>query len=259
MYCTQCGSEIGPNARFCGSCGHPVSAGDSKPALQPASRAVIFPGGIRRSLALLTDLCLLLLFYGLTSLLFILAMESLPAEHPLIRWIESSNNFLYLVTLQWLLLLCYFPWFDSRHAKGSPGKRLLGITLLTTRDQPPSIVRSGARFFSSLFPGLLLFPFTLLQAVFTRDKRMLHDRLTGTVLVRGTRLDHASYATAALGERRFGWWLGLLLALLLGAAWLSWLGGWFLDTEAGRSTMITLGLQAPDEPLLTGNVWRASP
>lgn len=258
MYCTQCGKEISVDARFCGNCGRALGTANNAAGFRADTAAAAFPGVVRRLVAWLIDFCCVLLLYAASSMVFILLMEFLPPEHAFKEWIESSNNLLYLVALQILALLAYFPWFDARYTKGSPGKRLLGITLITTQDQPPSLLRTLSRFLASLTVTMLLWPFSLMQAVFTRDKRMLHDRITGTVLVRGSRLEHASYSRAVVGTRGFGWWCGLLVALVLGATWLSVLGDWFLDIEAGRNAMIALGIYPPDEPLLTGTVWRLS-
>jgi uncharacterized RDD family membrane protein YckC len=77
------------------------------------------------------------------------------------------------------ILVIYYALLDSALlGKASPGKRLLGIRVVTASGHPPSVSRAGVR------AGVLAIPFTL-NGMFLSDPNMDHLMLWGVLLFAG--------------------------------------------------------------------------
>lgn len=84
-----------------------------------------------------------------------------------------------------LLAVLSFVYSSLFHALGGRtlGKRLFGLTLVDSTGQPPPLARSAVRsLLAFVSAGLLLMGFALM--LFDRKGQALHDKLTGTFVVR---------------------------------------------------------------------------
>ncbi len=84
-----------------------------------------------------------------------------------------------------LLAVLSFVYSSLFHALGGRtlGKRLFGLTLVDSSGQPPPLARSAIRsLLAFVSAGLLLMGFVLM--LFDRKGQALHDKLTGTFVVR---------------------------------------------------------------------------
>lgn len=83
------------------------------------------------------------------------------------------------VFFDWL----YFSAFESSRWRGSPGKRLLGMTVQDLDGRRISFVRASARYSAKLLSAVLLMAGFVMIALHRRN-RGLHDVIAGTLVVR---------------------------------------------------------------------------
>lgn len=81
---------------------------------------------------------------------------------------------LYL-SLTWL----YYAFFESSKLKATLGKLALGIVVVDVNNNRISFLRASARHWSKVL-SVLIFFVGFLMAGFTKDKRALHDIISGT-------------------------------------------------------------------------------
>lgn len=83
-----------------------------------------------------------------------------------------------------LVALTYLGWTMSAEAQGTIGMRIMSLRIERYDGAPIDFVTAvvhGVLFWAA---NVILTPFIVLVALFTRDKRMLHDIFLGTVVVR---------------------------------------------------------------------------
>ncbi len=83
-----------------------------------------------------------------------------------------------------LVILVFLYCFIFIAARGqTPGKRLVGVRVVTWYGEPPTLVRSLVRTFGYLLSAALLW-LGFIWIGFDREKRGLHDWIAGTYVVR---------------------------------------------------------------------------
>ena len=96
--------------------------------------------------------------------------------------IEKNGPVVFWVIL--LVLLVFLYCFIFIAARGqTPGKRLVGVRVVTWYGEPPTLVRSLVRTFGYLLSAALLW-LGFIWIGFDREKRGLHDWIAGTYVVR---------------------------------------------------------------------------
>lgn len=144
---------------------------------------------VRRVLASLLDLSLVIPVCGVAGLLLCLALGQ-----PLPRLAELSPDLLLatlldgnrggqgLLLLSGLVLFAYFGGFHAVRGQ-TPGKQLLGIMVVNSSGRRPGPLRAIGRTLGYLFSAL---PVSLgfLWVGFDRERRALHDLLADTYVVR---------------------------------------------------------------------------
>lgn len=78
----------------------------------------------------------------------------------------------------------YFILFEASAYRGTPGKRLCNLEVVTLQGEKLSLGRAAARF---AVKALISFPFLyigVLMVAFTRHKQALHDLVTSTLVIR---------------------------------------------------------------------------
>jgi len=125
-----------------------------------------------------------------------------------------SDRFLAGTGAGWLGLAVLWQ-FVGNLTGGTPGKRLLGLRVVTAEGAAPGVVRSLARAFGWLF-STPLGNFGFWMALFHPKTRALHDVLSGTYVVEvGPRRSNGALvflvsAAAAIGLFALNYWTNLL-------------------------------------------------
>lgn len=157
-------------------------------SMMPSAAHYRVAGFWRRLGAALIDLVLLLpvfaLLGGLVSLLLSRPFPRLAELGPdLVLGMLLDGNAVgeALLGLCGGLLLLYFFLFHSVRGQ-TPGKRLLGLTVIDIYGERPGLARTLFRTAGYVLSGLL-FSLGFLWIGFDREKRALHDWLAGTYVV----------------------------------------------------------------------------
>jgi uncharacterized RDD family membrane protein YckC len=80
--------------------------------------------------------------------------------------------------------MVYYTIFQASGWQATPGKRLLGLHLMTADGERVGVARSFARFWGLILSGVLLC-IGYLMVAFTQEKTGLHDLLCNTRVVHG--------------------------------------------------------------------------
>lgn len=83
-----------------------------------------------------------------------------------------------------MVALSYIGWTISSAAQATPGMRFMSIKIERYDGAPIDLVTGIVHAVLFWAGNVILTPFIALVALFTRDKRMLHDIFLGTVVVR---------------------------------------------------------------------------
>jgi len=101
----------------------------------------------------------------------------------IIVWIPSiALNFLVPYVGGILLSLLYKPIFESSSMMATPGKSIMGLTVLSESGQRLTLKQAYTRFFCSFLSGFVLMMGYLMN-IFTLKKQTLHDMIAETVVV----------------------------------------------------------------------------
>ena len=134
----------------------------------------------------------------------------------LLHHLLESNLFLFSSLVLLYFLLQFFS--EISVWGGSPGKRMLGISVLDSRGESPGITRVFARNVLKICVLILFFPGFFFM-LFNRKKQGLHDLLSGILVVRSP-------------ERTFPWVQSLLRVLKKGT--MTWAGREEKATRGGE-------------------------
>jgi uncharacterized RDD family membrane protein YckC len=144
---------------------------------------------LRRVAAAIVDLMLVLPLSAALGLLLCLTMglpvprlAELSPDLLLATLLDGGNTGVILLAVAAGLSVAYFCGFHVLRGQ-TPGKRLLGIMVISAHGERPSVARSLLRTGAYLLSAL---PVSLgfLWVGFDRERRALHDWLAGTYVVR---------------------------------------------------------------------------
>lgn len=76
----------------------------------------------------------------------------------------------------------YYPFFDSSALKGTPGKALMGMVVLTEQGDRISFRAAVIRYFMKYLSALVLYIGYFMQ-LFTQKRQTLHDMISEAVVV----------------------------------------------------------------------------
>lgn len=206
MNCAQCQASNTDGAVNCRQCGRPLVPGVvAHPAAPPTPFAppptpfappgpggvplALHPAGFwRRLVALVLDVALYSLFAWAVGLVYRAVSSYLLGRMvfdaadlgALSLWLEADS--LALTLLMYLLAFLYFILPEALRMQGTPGKRLLGIRVTDMQQRRVSVVRALFRnLFKPISASCCLIGY--LMVAVTRQKRALHDMLSGCQLV----------------------------------------------------------------------------
>jgi uncharacterized RDD family membrane protein YckC len=130
----------------------------------------MYAGFWRRFVACAADLLLLALIYVLMS-----AMPLEPEARP-----HVLTGGLYAVIVAWL----YFAGMESSTEQATLGKMLMGIRVADSEGERIGFCRATGRHFAKIISALIFYAGFIMIGM-TERKQGLHDRLAGTVVLRG--------------------------------------------------------------------------
>lgn len=88
----------------------------------------------------------------------------------------SANIFEFVYSVVFIIYL------TASKYKGTPGKLIVGIQVLSIYHEKIGIGRSIGRFFATILSGIIFY-IGFIMAGFTEDKKALHDMICGTRVV----------------------------------------------------------------------------
>lgn len=99
-------------------------------------------------------------------------------HHTSPRPVQGANIVLWLLIV-WL----YFLLQESSKRRATIGKRSTGIVVTGTQRERISFIQANVRYFAKFLSAVLLVGF--MMAAFTKQRQALHDKLAGTLVVKG--------------------------------------------------------------------------
>lgn len=126
------------------------------------------------------------------------AIDSLILGIPALIFTGLSRNYATSMIAGATLGFFYYPIFESSIMSATPGKALMGMTVVNLAGERINYKTALIRFFSRYLSLLLLYVGYLMQP-FTEKKQTLHDMIAGTVVV-DYKSDDINYFTAWLDQ-----------------------------------------------------------
>ena len=200
MFCTHCGAQNPSDARFCFSCGAPIStceaappAPAAAPVAQPAIPVTIVPpiqyaGFWRRFVAVLIDGLVLVIPYLILTMIVGLHWAAVLGVSEDVTDLPASAIGSFIMSWFWMIVAgfaikwIYYSAFESSVLQATPGKLALGIIVTDIDGNRISFARATGRHFAKIISGLILY-IGYIMAGLTLKKQALHDILAETLVV----------------------------------------------------------------------------
>lgn len=189
--CMKCGVPNADDARFCSTCGAampelPVPpVAPSAPAVAAAAAASQrYAGFWIRLLASVIDSILVNILFRLVALILGLRLMPIFGADEFDYYDDLGSIFLTTVLLSTLINWLWFTIAESSAWQATPGKKLLGLKVTDERGQRIGFGRANGRYWSKILSALLLC-IGYLMVAWTDRKQGLHDKIAGTLVVRG--------------------------------------------------------------------------
>lgn len=137
-------------------------------------------------------------YSGFWRRLVAVTIDSLIQAIPALVFTGLSRNYATSMIAGAILGFLYYPIFESSIMSATPGKALMGMTVVNLAGERINYKTALVRFFSRYLSLLLLYVGYLMQP-FTEKKQTLHDMIAGTVVV-DYKSDDINYFTAWLDQ-----------------------------------------------------------
>ncbi|MCX2522658.1 RDD family protein [Larsenimonas rhizosphaerae] len=143
---------------------------------------MIYAGFLKRTAALLIDICLLLGAFQVVSMMLLIAPLVLWEATALESWmVEAIMNRSYLLPLAGLVVTwLYYSCSEASSRQATAGKTLMKLRVSRLDGTRPGFGQATIRHFSKYLSALLMAGF--IMAAFTRRKQALHDRIARCVV-----------------------------------------------------------------------------
>lgn len=190
MFCTQCGAQNHPEAKFCGACGAQIVLSVTPVVPMPTSVMAAFgarplpkyAGFWFRTLAAVIDgvlvqVAALVLVFPLAFSMGASMADSVSAEG-----IEAAGGvlgFFVGLLVQWL----WFTVAESSPWQASLGKKLLGLKVTNEEGARIGFAEANVRYWSKILSAILLC-IGFLMVGFTARKQGLHDKIARTLVIK---------------------------------------------------------------------------
>jgi len=183
MYCSRCGTQNADEAKFCQTCGVPltISASSAAPAIQYAGFWRRFVAYSIDGLILSVPNVILGMIYGLQLLrLFDFSDGGVDFDFGQIGALIASA--IWLAMLSFLLQVLYYALFESSRLQATPGKMALGIVVTDLTGRRVSFARALGRNLGKIISSLIL-SIGYIMAGLTARKQALHDMMADCLVV----------------------------------------------------------------------------
>lgn len=127
-----------------------------------------------------------------------MAIDSLILAIPSLLFTGLTRSYVTSMIVGAISGFLYYPIFESSIMSATPGKALMGMTVVTVAGERISYKTAVIRFFCRYLSLVLLYVGYLMQP-FTEKKQTLHDMISGTVVV-DYKSDDINYFTAWLDQ-----------------------------------------------------------
>lgn len=142
-----------------------------------------FGGFGERLVATFLDfLLLLVIVFSTTKLMGYTAEDAMR----LATGIDSPNNLGRIENIIFILTLAYYIVLPATPLRGTIGKMIMKLEIVTEQGNRISILRSLWRHIATFFSSILLF-FGFIMIIFHPEKRGLHDLMANTYVLKKTR------------------------------------------------------------------------
>lgn len=205
MTCESCGSNLRGDARICLACGEPV-----RTRVAPADRLQAAPAGVPHWIAFDAPATTTPLAYPASRVqrIFAGAVDAMILAIPVALLLLATGGSAARVddgggvTFDWLwsgillgLSAGYFIGFPASAWQATPGKRLLGLRIVTLEHEQLTLLQSVARWFAQQVVFAVVVPLAMMVALFgviavpiaililCGDGRSPWDRMAGTMVV----------------------------------------------------------------------------
>jgi uncharacterized RDD family membrane protein YckC len=174
--CPYCAQVVAYEATHCKYCRQPLPAGPSIPG--QASRS--YAGFWSRVGASILDSILLSVGGAVIGTLVGFAWGALFGSEDASMTTLQCSVYAVSVIFAWL----YAAGFESSARQATPGKMAVGIRVTDLKGQRLSFGKATARYICKFFSGLV-FGIGYLMVAWDEKKQALHDKMAGTLVVRG--------------------------------------------------------------------------
>ena len=183
MFCSRCGTQNADEAKFCQTCGVPMTS-----AAAPGTPAVLYAGFWRRFVAYIIDGLILSVPNGILVAIFGLQLLTLfdfgeqGCEFNFDKLGTIIAAAVWLALAIFLVRVFYFALFESSRLRATPGKMALGIVVTDLTGRRVSFARALGRNLGKLISGLIL-SIGYIMAGLTAKKQALHDMMADCLVV----------------------------------------------------------------------------
>lgn len=222
MFCTTCGSLAQEGARFCRTCGRPLTAAAVETAAEPPAAQVPaavqvsvpappvapdrpaaaavrplpgpYAGFWLRLVAHLIDGAIMSVVFGVlvaiaiatVGVRFFRGLAPGVYDRPASPLLPAAILGVILVLLPITIVVTwlYFASMESSTHQGTLGKIALGLFVTDLDGRPVSFGRATGRFFAKIITGLIPFFIGYIMAGFTDKKQALHDMIASCLVLK---------------------------------------------------------------------------
>jgi uncharacterized RDD family membrane protein YckC len=124
-----------------------------------------------------------------STVIIIMKMLGLSADNAmrLATGVKVTNELSKLETIIYIMTLAYYLIMPATPFRGTFGKMIMNLQIVTEQGKRISIVRSLWRYIASFVSAILLF-FGFILIIFHSEKRGLHDLMANTYVLKKNRL-----------------------------------------------------------------------
>jgi len=199
MFCPKCGKETDASGKFCQWCGADIESVPVKavatPEEEPAPAIGVYAGFVRRFVAFIIDLILILVigsviiaFFGLIS--GIRYTYYLTVNHAPIAELTETGTVdaamgpivaalgMLIIVIPWV----YFAGFESSRSQATPGKVLMHAAVTDLDGDRISFARATLRHFGKFISLVIIF-IGFIMIGLTKKKQGLHDKIGGCLVL----------------------------------------------------------------------------
>ncbi|PLW76650.1 RDD family protein [Cohaesibacter celericrescens] len=195
-FCTECGTRLPQNAKFCPSCGAVIQASEDAQSNDQAEvsprKAEVLESSVeqapeyiglgRRFVAHLFDLVIVFIIFYAVGMQVAGEVGSITEE----GFVLEGTPALVTMLLSFAFSLVYFVLTEGRNGQ-SFGKMVMGIKVVSIDGSPCTMRQAFTRNFLRIIDGVFLYLIGIILMSRSEKKQRLGDRIAETVVIRKAR------------------------------------------------------------------------